>query len=864
MTNPFPTPAELEHEQQVARAHLGRFRLLAACVMAVCIVSGVLYYRYEQRRVTENVLRELEANASLKAKQLADWRTERLSDASFLSRAPGVASDVRAYLANPSSAAAETSVRGWLDAIKGGPRYESMLLIDLEHSLRVAIPADSQPSGEHLRILSEQAWALRQPILSDVHRRSGGGRPHFDLVAPIFDSLQPVPGQLDERKPIAVIAARIDPRHFFFPLLQTWPNERRTGETLLVRREGDDVVYLNDLRFREDAALSLRRPQDLLFFHLDESITQGYHRTTDYRGKQVLFQVQMVPGTDWLIVSKMDIDEAFAELAHSGMIISLLVVVIMMAVFFGTAAATRSRENALLKRALDAEAQRSQMAERNRSLFENSFAAMLLINPNDGMLVDANPAASRFYGWPREEMRTKRVFELNPSPIPEVRKLMDDVRNSKRNHFTARHRRADGSLREVEVFASPIPVGESMLNFVIIHDITERKAMEAQLLQAQRMEALGTLAGGIAHDLNNILSPILLIQPLLHSRVTHPSDRDLLNMVATTARRGANIVQQLLAFSRGGAGERGPVQLRHLMNEVLSLVKETFPRDIEVRHEWSGDVWPVDGNGTQIHQILLNLCVNARDAMPRGGKLTLRGMNVTLTPESAELPADSEPGNFVLIEVSDTGTGIEPEILPRIFDPFFTTKPVGKGTGLGLSTVVGITRAHGGFVKVDSKLGHGSTFKVFLRANEDKEVAVPVMELNQENRGTPETTLLLVDDEPLVRDSARLLLEGWQYQVVCATDGADALTQFLRHRREINLVVTDLVMPNMDGYALVRALKAIDTSTLIIAITGYIEESQQTALLEMGVNRILTKPVEPRALLEAVRTVLDEKKEPAP
>jgi PAS domain S-box-containing protein len=386
-------------------------------------------------------------------------------------------------------------------------------------------------------------------------------------------------------------------------------------------------------------------------------------------------------------------------------------------------------------------------------------------------------------------------------------------------------------------------------------DVTEQKQLEAQFLQVQRMEGIGMLAGGIAHDLNNILTPIMMSVPLLRDAIHDDENRQLLDSVQSSAQRGADIIRQLLTFARGQPGVRAPVLVRQLLREMEKLIRETFPRNLHLAVTVPPELWLVVGDATQIHQALMNLCVNARDAMPAGGTLTLAAENVTLDAASAALMPDAKPGPHVRLRVSDTGTGIPPAQLERIFDPFFTTKEIGKGTGLGLPTVLGIVRGHGGSVRVDSRVGQGSTFELYLPASlgakasdiPEREVRVP--------RGQGEL-ILVVDDEAAVRDPAQYVLEKYGYRVLVAAEGAAAMVLFALHRTEIKAVLTDMMMPGMDGPKLVRALRQLDARLPILGMTGLIDPLPGKEQKNLELLDVLAKPFEARALLVALHRAL--------
>ena len=417
--------------------------------------------------------------------------------------------------------------------------------------------------------------------------------------------------------------------------------------------------------------------------------------------------------------------------------------------------------------------------------------------------------------------------------------------------------RPDGAIRWVRhrTFCVRDGAGQVRRLISLAEDFTEQKKLEEQLLRSQRLEAIGTLAGGVAHDLNNILAPLLMAAELLKNRVTVPRDRDLVLMMEQGAQRGADIVKQLLAFSRGVEGGRSSVAPAAVLAEMTTLMRETFPRDLAIVSTVAPGLATVQANPTQLHQVLMNLCVNARDAMPRGGTLTLTGANVTLTAGDQHLHPAAQIGAYVVFSVADTGEGIPRENLNRIFDPFFTTKEVGKGTGLGLSTVLGIVRSHGGFITVYSELGRGTVFKVYLPAETTPGAAAAGATTSPTAPGRGEL-VIVVDDEPAIREATRELLQDAGYRVITAPSGREALLAFLEERETVRLVLTDLMMPGMSGAELAEALRALEPEVRIIATTGLDQDEKRAELAEIGVTEILTKPCAPAELLAAVHAMI--------
>lgn len=400
---------------------------------------------------------------------------------------------------------------------------------------------------------------------------------------------------------------------------------------------------------------------------------------------------------------------------------------------------------------------------------------------------------------------------------------------------------------------------------VINTDITETKMLESQFLRTQRLESIGTLASGIAHDLNNILSPILMSVGILRMSVTDGPSEKMLKIIEGSAERGAEIVKQVLTFARGVDGERVTLQARHLVNEMVKVMAQTFPRNITIRNNLPKELPPVSGDATQLHQVLLNLCVNARDAMPEGGTITLEAENTVVDEHYASMNPDAVPGSYVILSVSDSGSGIPPEVMNRIFDPFFTTKEQGKGTGLGLSTVVGIVKSHRGFMTVKSNVGEGTTFHIAIPVATDGGTGEAVARPATLPTGNGEI-ILIVDDEPSIREAASRTLEANGYRVYAAEDGTDALALYFQRRSEIDLVLTDIQMDLMDGVGLTRALKRIEPDVKVIASSGHAAPEKRDALKQLGVCSFLDKPYTADRLLialhDAIHTAPNQSNEP--
>jgi PAS domain S-box-containing protein len=382
-------------------------------------------------------------------------------------------------------------------------------------------------------------------------------------------------------------------------------------------------------------------------------------------------------------------------------------------------------------------------------------------------------------------------------------------------------------------------------------DITEKKQLEAQFYRAQRLESIGTLASGIAHDLNNVFTPILALSHLLQLKLQNLDARSqqMLEVLSGSAERGADLVKQILTFARGSEGKPVPLQIKPLLHEVAHVVQQTFPKSIAIRREiLSRSLWLVSADPTHLHQVLMNLCVNARDAMPNGGILTLSAQNQFIDETNARMHMDAKVGNYVVITVTDTGIGIAPGLLDRVFDPFFTTKAPGEGTGLGLSTVLGIIRNHGGFLQVSSEVGQGTQFQVYLPAIAGTVPKIAKGEIVLQGNGQ---VILIVDDEIAVQQTNQALLANYNFATLVARDGLEAIHLYREHHQEIYAVLLDTMMPNMDGFTTIRHLRHINSQVKIIAISGI--PSNQQLMLQAGANVFLSKPYTTQELLMAIQ-----------
>jgi two-component system cell cycle sensor histidine kinase/response regulator CckA len=495
-------------------------------------------------------------------------------------------------------------------------------------------------------------------------------------------------------------------------------------------------------------------------------------------------------------------------------------------------------------------------------LLNRARDAIVVASP-DNRITFWNEGAQRLMGWHAAEVlgrSAEEIFGLLSTQI--------DRRESGSGDQTGwqgqiRSFTKAGQLLTLDIRSTIIPNadGTPKARFHIITDVTEKQILQDQLLRVQRLESIGMLAAGIAHDINNILTPILMAAPMLRKHTTDPLDLRLLKTLESSAERGAGLVRQILAFAHGTAGEPRPTPLKHLVRDILDVIEETFPKAIKLDLDFASDTWSIIANPTQIHQVLLNLCVNARDAMPHGGTLCLRTTNIRLEEASAAGILGARAGAFVVVEVSDTGTGIPPEVLAHIWEPFFTTKSAGKGTGLGLSTVFGIVQTHFGFIELDTQPGAGSTFRVYLPA-----VDVSADELARASsapfvpRGNGEL-LLVIDDEATNREVTQATLARHGYRVLAAADSAEALAFFVPRAHEVRLVICDHDLPQQSGAALAASLLKTKPELAVLMVSGLSAKGANAPTESTPpFSGFLAKPFKSEELLRRVHTLLQPKR----
>jgi PAS domain S-box-containing protein len=498
--------------------------------------------------------------------------------------------------------------------------------------------------------------------------------------------------------------------------------------------------------------------------------------------------------------------------------------------------------------------------ERFRQLAENVIESVFWITDLEAnRVLYVSPAYEQIWGRSCESLYASSqnwLETMHPEDQQRIQASYLERASAGRYDEEYRILRPDGTVRWIRDRGFPISDASGKVYRVvgIATDITEKKHLETQFYRAQRLESLGTLASGIAHDLNNVLTPILTLSQLLRIQGTKLDQRsqEMLQILEDSAKRGATMIKQILTFTRGTDGERTPVQVVFVVQEVIDVICQTFPKSIEIRqHLCDRSQAVISADSTYLHQVLMNLCVNARDAMPDGGVLSLSVEPCFVDRAFIELNLDAQVGNYIVITIADTGTGISLDVRDRIFDPFFTTKPLGQGTGLGLATVLGIVKNYGGFLQVFSEVGQGTQVRVYLPAIEAVSSRTQFPEDPFQGHGE---LILIVDDDLAVQRATQSLLEKYDYTVLSTDSGVAAIELFAQHQHEIRSVILDIMMPDMDGIALIQHLKQMNPKVKILAMSGL--SSNRESALTAGASAFLPKPYTLDHLLQNLQSLM--------
>jgi len=822
-------------------------------------------------------------------------------------------------------------------------------------------------------------------IFSDLHRENKSDYIHIDLVAPLL-----VPGE-SGAIPIGAFILSIDPYKFLYPLIQSWPTPSLSGETLLVRKDGDNVLFLNELRHRKNTALAMRIPLDKpeLPAAMAVSTKHGVVEGIDYRGVPVLAAFRPIPDSPWFMLAKMDRDEIYAPIRMRFLWAALFVVISVIAAGMGTAYLLHRQQAEALRKQNEGKCERLALTEHYGYLMKHANDIIILID-EDLKIIEVNERACLAYGYTRDEMlgmhypnihsrETRLLVDTELRLVKESDGIVYEIMNQRKNETTfpvevssrpmeiegrifyqciirditdrkkitetlnaseVRYRRlfeaardgillldADrgtitdanqfmtvilgysyeemlgkklweiglfkdaalskkafselkskgyiryddlpletkgGQTVEVEFVSNVYQVDHHEVIQCNIRDISERKlndkekeTLRTQLRQAQKMEAIGQFAGGIAHDFNNILTAIIGFASLMQMKLKKDDPlSDYAEQILLSSDRAATLTQSLLAFGRTHVMNIIPVELSEIIDRSKRLISQLIGEEVILKTIYSKEDAVVMADSGMIEHVLMNLATNARDAMPKGGTLTITTEFAIMDEGFDKIHGYGAPGEYIVLSVSDTGMGMEREVKEKIFEPFFTTKEMGKGSGLGLSMVFGIVKQHKGYINCYSEPGHGTTFRIYLPACKEK--------VEEEKASKPEAvaigggeTIFVVEDDENVSVYIKSVLETFGYKVIEAVDGEDAVKIFKKRNDEINLVLLDVIVPKMSGKEVYEEIKKINPDMKVIFTSGYpLHVMQEKGIINYEVE-FLMKPVSPTRLQSKIREVLD-------
>lgn len=956
-------------------------KLSLVAAVLILAAAGIWFFRTQHKIQRQAVEANLLSITSLKAKQISEWRSGRLAEAFVLTSRKALTNSIQRYLSGPTDLERSELVRRFSPVMQ---QYHlaDIFVFNTQKELKLSLVSKNGPekgfSPDHISAI-DTAFAKRRPVLTSLSYSSRVEFPHISIIAPLFSENM-------EKGPVGAVVLVADTSWFLYPLVQSWPGLTRTAETLLVRKDGDHVLFLSQSRHREDTSLKLRIPlsrEELPAAMAVKGIT-GVVEGKDYRGVNVIAAILPVPDSPWFMVSKIDTKEAFAELRFRSIMTALVILggMILIAVIAFVIQPRRLEAHYLAL---------------YKSILQTAIDGFWLTDLN-GAILEVNEAYCRMSGFSNDEICAMNITDIDVFKNSE--EVAAHIAGSVEqkfdfNRFETRHRKKDGNVFDVEISIRYLPFGngrlvlflrditgkkqteqslkereatlrallkaipdlvwlkdmngvylacnqmferfigekeerilgktdydflekeqadvfrandlkaiaadkpctnEEWLTFAaddhralvetvktpmfddqgeaigvlgIGRDITGRKnaeqekfKLEKQLHQAQKMESVGRLAGGVAHDFNNMLGVILGYGELALDQTDpfHPLHTTL-QEILKAARHSADITRQLLAFARKQTISPKVLDINETIGNMIKMLKHLIGEDIDLAWMPGEAVRQVMIDPAQMDQILANLCVNARDAISDVGKITIETGNADFDEVYCADHLGFIPGEYVFFAVSDNGCGIEPGTLDKIFDPFFTTKELGQGTGLGLATIYGIVKQNNGFINVYSEPGHGTIFKIYLPWHRATADILPAHEkVFQADHG--DETVLLVEDEPSILKMTTMMLQKLGYAVVISRTPGKAIELAHSHTGDIHLLLTDVVMPEMNGRNLANAIEAIRPNIKCLFMSGYTANViAHRGVLEENVN-FIQKPFSKEQLGVKIREILGHMSQP--
>ncbi len=827
--------------------------LFAILLVAVLSIGGGLYYRHQYGEAYEAMRESLTSVAGLKSVDIQNWVKERRGDAEVARSSHAVQNALSESLDSQTRAQTIQIISIFRHVYD----YSAVIVGDTTGKVRVTVP-DNFPLPESA-VTEHIQTALRSPkaVISYLDKRGPeASSPYLWISCPIFKE-----GKTDG-DPVGAVLLVTDPQRFLYPTVQRQPASRPTKSYLVFVQNGRAIGLNGSIGTADESRETQKNFSRPSLAALALRGTDGIFEATNPQGVPVFAAVRNVPGTPWLILVTIDRERILAPVRFDAWIAGIISSLLVLATALGAGLYWRQQKLEFANRELDERKRAAKALEasesRFRLLIENASDIITVANLQ-GVLRFVSPSAKRSLGHEIDELLNRNTFEFthpdDASKISEaVEKLIRNPGSSVSVEYRFRHR--DGSWRVLQSVARVLPA-QSDDSFMVVNsrDVTEKRVLEKQFHQAQKMESIGQLAGGIAHDFNNFLSIIIGYCDLLE--LEHPQVEKVHNRCEEIKKAGhsaASLTRQLLAFSRQQMMEPHVLDLNSTVVNMGKMLRRLIGADIEFTHELDPALRRIKADPGQIEQVVMNLVVNARDAMPQGGKLAIATANIDFDEDLARLHHPATPGPYVVLSVTDNGCGMDAETQARIFEPFFTTKELGKGTGLGLATVYGIVKQSGGYVWVYSEPGFGTTFKLYFPVTGETVRDAKSLPVSSDSwRGTE--TILVVEDQDALREMVRSFLVASGYRVLQASRPEEALQIAREHKGSIDLLLTDLVMPGMNGHELAKKLTAEIPDLKVVYMSGYVGfmRREMTGSSEALINKPFTRAT----LLQKMREVLE-------
>ncbi len=808
-------------------------------IVLFCVVALALAFFTHRQYTTsyrEDVHARLHTIAELKAAEIAGWRRERVSDGQFFTGNEAVIALAQRVLGAGGDADAARLLLDLLGRMQRSHQYQRIALHDVEGRERLSSPSDGVPDDGHMAEMVRVAVAGGQPAFLALHANNGE-LPNMTIVAP----LQPGLG---------AVLIQVNPTIALGAIVRTWPVPAQTAETLILRRDGDEVMYLNSILGPSESDSMPRVPAtrtDLA----DVQVTLGVRGTLDTydrHGVPVVASMLPIEGSTWYLVVSQTQDELYGSLRARAVVLAVILVLLVVA-GVGVLGFVWSAQNRRLE-----EAERSHLSalQSMAQVVEASPVVLFQWRADAGWPVEWVSANVSRWGYSAEALMAGRpAFSelIHPDDVARVHQEVQRFTADGADAFVQEYRirSADGRVLWLDDRTTVVrdAAGGVVRYEGTLADITERKDLHAQFVQSQKMETVGRLAGGVAHDFNNLLTVINGYAEFALSDIP-PEDplHEMVQEIYDAGQRAAGLTRQLLAFSRRQVVQPVSLDLNVVAEQMHKMLQRLIGEDIRLTFDLDPGLGPIRADAGQFEQVIMNLAVNARDAMPEGGTLVVTTRNL------------DEPSGQIMLAVADTGCGMDEATQQRLFEPFFTTKQLGQGTGLGLATVYGIVTQAGGRIEVSSAVGRGSTFRVYLpRLAGDGGADAAKVRPAGIVRGTER--VLIVEDEESLRRIAERILTAAGYTTTCAANGDEAIRILAASDAPVDLLLTDVVMPGMSGHELAARITISHPHLKVLFASGYLPDAFPDRGRLGPEVQFLAKPYSPSSLTSKVRDVLD-------